>query len=360
MVLALTGVALVFERETERLLKPEWGYVTPRAERVPLEEAIANARTSQPGRRLSSIIMPDDVDHSIEVRFDAGTYLVFIDPYTGKVLGSRDREASFTGFMRRIHFTLLLGDWGATMAGVASLLLCVLTLTGLYLWWPRTWKRARQSFTVKWRAPWKRVNYDVHNVGGAYTWLLVFVMGLTGFILTFSSWTTPLILRAARARAEPPEPRSTIIESAGRLPLDSLLESAKTVMPSAHPFAIFPPHDRADAFMVILEPRRFHAAGHRRVYVDQYTGAVARVAPQGEGSLGHRIVESWIYGLHTGQVFGLSTRILWLIATAMAAILPVTGFLVWWRPERRKLRAGRRKPVAMTLNDRRRVRLRAP
>ncbi|ULT28809.1 PepSY domain-containing protein [Sphingobacterium sp. E70] len=55
------------------------------------------------------------------------------------------------------------------------------------LWWPKRWTKTtrKASFTVRWKAKFKRFNYDIHNVFGFYSLILCFILGMTGLIIFF-------------------------------------------------------------------------------------------------------------------------------------------------------------------------------
>lgn len=56
-----------------------------------------------------------------------------------------------------------------------------MTLTGLVLRWPKRQNR-RQRFSIKWRARWRRVNYDLHSVLGFYALWLGLMLAITGLV----------------------------------------------------------------------------------------------------------------------------------------------------------------------------------
>ena len=71
----------------------------------------------------------------------------------------------------------------------AGVLLMALSLSGMYLWWPI--KRVSISRAARGRRFW----FDVHNALGVYALVFLFVLALTGVVIGFDSWTTPLLYR---------------------------------------------------------------------------------------------------------------------------------------------------------------------
>lgn len=87
-------------------------------------------------------------------------------------------------WLGELHGRLLLksdGMWYNAIGGFVTALLC---LTGLVIWWPgRTnWKRA---LGIQRGVGWKRLNFDLHSSVGFWTFLILFVWGMTGGYFVF-------------------------------------------------------------------------------------------------------------------------------------------------------------------------------
>ena len=59
---------------------------------------------------------------------------IFVNPYTGEVLGSRTRERSLVGFLYTLHHQLFIGKVGEMIVGITGLLLLLIAITGVILW----------------------------------------------------------------------------------------------------------------------------------------------------------------------------------------------------------------------------------
>ena len=86
-------------------------------------------------------------------------------------------------------------------------------------------------------------------------------------------------------------------------------------------------------------PEDHTPGGRSRVYVDRYTGAVLGVENMRRAQLGTQIGNR-IRSIHTGDVFGRPTEVVWLLATLALVGQAVTGLLMWWnaRPARAALK----------------------
>jgi uncharacterized iron-regulated membrane protein len=88
-----------------------------------------------------------------------------------------------------------------------------------------------------------------------------------------------------------------------------------------------------------------HSAGGRsRISVDRWTAAVLSVRSSRDAGLGARIKAAQ-RPLHTGEIYGTPTEVIWFVGSLVMALQAVTGFLMWWndRPAR-KAAAARSRP----------------
>src|SRR5205823_15098068 len=71
----------------------------------------------------------------------------------------------YTTLFRSFHDNLLGDRTGRTINGIGGALLAVMSLTGLWIWWPGV-KGLKRGLLLKWNTSWKRFNWDLHSVMG--------------------------------------------------------------------------------------------------------------------------------------------------------------------------------------------------
>jgi len=181
LLLAATGAAYLFKPQVERW--EERAYRTPVVERVVLPSAqVAAALAAFPGARFASYRLPERPGDAamVHIAMADGQAMrdVFVSP-AGAVLGSLDPETRIMETLKTIHGQLLLGKRGSWLVELAASWAMVLTLSGLYLWWPRDrrlagvlWPRLRAGKRLLWR--------DLHAVTGFWIAGLVLVLLVTG------------------------------------------------------------------------------------------------------------------------------------------------------------------------------------
>ena len=67
------------------------------------------------------------------------------------------------------------------------------------------------------------------------------------------------------------------------------------------------------------------------MFIDQYTGQVLWSRTAREAPTGWRYVKEWNREIHTGDIFGIPTRILASIASLMLVLQLATGVVMWWK-----------------------------
>jgi uncharacterized iron-regulated membrane protein len=335
IILSLTGALLVFEDEIDRLLNPRLWYVMPQRERLPYQTLYEQVITTFPDTRITSVLLPL-ADHLACVFFTEDERSIHLDPYRGTLLGERGGRPTLMEVIYTLHVSFFAGDVGSYLAGTAALVLLAMIGTGLHLWWPRG-PRKRRSFLVKWRASWRRMNYDVHRATGFYTSLVLVAIALTGAVFTFYDFVTPLVHWLTHS--SPPNWHPEVTPPAGvpYISLDAALAASGRHVPNSTPTMVEFPQTPASPFRITRRvPGQPVRTGRTYVFIDPYTGDVIQEISPRTAPLGTQIL-MWNYPVHVGVFGGMVTRLLWLLASLLPTGLAITGVLIWWRPRRRRI-----------------------
>jgi uncharacterized iron-regulated membrane protein len=383
LIVSLTGCLFVFQQEISEALHKEWFFVQPSSPATaPATTAASPAATATapatsdpvtlplgvlrekaqaalgPNHPIASIItyrqpgrtwefMAYRENDSAFTYFDAVVYYqsVFLDPCTGAVTGQRDYKYDLFYIIKYIHWSLLLNTpYGQPIVGWSTLIFVILLITGLVLWWPKKWTRAwrDRSFRIKWKASFKRVNYDLHNVPGFYSLLPALIIALTGLVFSFK-WFSALVYIAASGTMTPPPPivvrsDTTLVRAIDPAsiapppiptdPFDRSLKTAVLQLPGAPRFVLSPPAGKEGVIYVYAYKGRETYYGYDILQFDRYSGALLHHRRHKEKNAGERLIEM-NYDIHVGAIGGLTGKIIAFIASLICASLPVTGFLVW-------------------------------
>ncbi len=360
-VVGLSGSALVFRPEIDRLLTPR-PQVAAAAVQASLDVARDTALEVYPQAVVTAIRLPESETGALEVTMrhpDEHRTYVYLDPVNGAALAVRDRNRALR-WLQELHFNLLGGTTGLMVNGVAAALLVAMCFTGLAVWWPglRHWRR---GFQVNRRATWKGLTYDLHRVVGIASLVLLGMFGVTGVYFAFPDAFRAALATIARDDGLPPVPVGRPAPSSGRTAAPTLDEAAATaarLWPEGAITFVYPPLAPAEAIRVRLRlPGEFADSGRSYVYVDAHDGRVLRADDARQFPLSARVI-AWFGPLHFGTIGNLGgrpgniiVRTIWLVAGLVPGTLFVTGFLVWWNrvmvKKRRHEEAGGRVPVSV-------------
>ncbi|HEY9128031.1 MAG TPA: PepSY-associated TM helix domain-containing protein, partial [Acidobacteriaceae bacterium] len=261
----------------------------------------------------------------------------YIEPHSYRLAGDVDQQATWVGWMDRFHVDLLLPKDGRQWNGAGGIVLCLLTLTGVVIWWPgmRNWSR---GLRVDFARSWKRINYDLHSAVGIWTLVFSFVWGLTAI---YFAWEAPFE-RSIQAispitTARYPEEDLARLESrpvsTTHTPLDllSVLQAASETVPDGKLEGLFFGSGGAPILTVYMARGEMgDYAKTTFLYFDQLTGRLLYVWRRGENhTLGDWVL--WLsVPLHFGTSFGMTGKIAWAIAGLILPLLAITGLLMYW------------------------------
>jgi uncharacterized iron-regulated membrane protein len=357
-IVALTGCIYTFQKEISERLHPDLYFVPPPDdhEKLPLSflqhEAQAMLGKDKP---INFIVAYNDPVRAWEFSaykegpedaltyFDALEYykVVRVNPYTGKITGTTDYKYEFFNVVKYLHWSLLLSTkYGQPIVGIGTLIFVILLITGLILWWPKKWNKANfnKSFKIKWKAKFKRLNYDLHNVPGFYSLFFVLLLSLSGMVWAFR-WFQSAVYVVSSLSVTPPKEEvfksgiSHEIDAAHAI--DVAFTTAASLSPGAKRIGISPAYGPDAAITIYAYKGREIYYDYDELSFDQHSGRLLGRQDWSKKNNGEKII-GMNYDIHVGAALGLPGKIVAFIASFIAASLPVTGFLIWWGRRNKK------------------------
>lgn len=334
-IVGVTGSILVFQDEIDHALNKELFVVMEQQHKIPVEKIVPIVRQQYPHLQMDYILALDTNANAAYQAFNFKTEEeFFINPYTGALSGKRIHESSFVHIVAEIHRTLLIPTAGRYIVGLSTLILLILTITGLRLWIPQKWKLLKSVLTVNFKTSFKRQNYDWHNVLGFYSAPVVALLSLTGVCITFSLLVVPLLFllsgRSPQGVAQVLGAKSDYTQGAQPLSLDSVVAIGKRAMPENRVGGLALPTDSTSNYRLDLVAPGLPRSGKREmIIIDQYTGKVLLNSRTDFPNVGNAYL-SWVTPIHYGSFGGRPTQIIALIAGLMPLVLFITGVIIWW------------------------------
>jgi uncharacterized iron-regulated membrane protein len=343
-IVGLTGSLLVFYPEMDHaMLRQQIGQITPQGDRISVATAIATVEAAYRDRpefkafKVSGVnAVPDEpYEVSLSLPEEKPAPSIFVDPYTGNIMGERKWDGSFFDYVFRLHYQFLAGDWGSYFIGIIGFLATFLCVSGIALW--PGWRKLATGFKIKWDARPKRLNFDIHKVAGIVAAVFLAMATFTGFCWNFWDWSVPVI-HAITFSPKPPDPASTPIAGKAALSMTTLLQTAEAALPGTLTTYVEIPAEPEGAFHIWAKYPNETEDYNSEVQMDQFSGKVLQVKNSQSLSLADRILNSFT-PVHYGTFWGLPTRILYIFVGLSPTILLITGFVMWRLRKRDKSRS---------------------
>lgn len=335
-IVSITGCVLVFEQELKPLTQPWLNAERPaEAAYLPPSTIYHKVKAQFPDKKVSGIWYYGH-ERTAKVSMDSDS-LVYVNPYTAEITGIVDHE-DFFHLMLEGHTGLWIeGEAGHQIVAWATLIFFVLLITGMVLWWPKKWNKTgrEQSFTIKWKAKFKRLNYDLHNVLGFYSLIVALIITLTGLIMGFAWFNKGVYWLASGGGSPAPYQRG--MSDTTQISLKNTFVNVDLAFKKGmEEFAVYNkdaiivsfPEKPTDAIYVCTDMDK---GAWRDIYLDQYT---LKQLPSTGVQIDQLNFADWLrrtnYALHVGAIGNMTTKVIYFIASLICASLPITGFYIWW------------------------------
>lgn len=329
---ALSGAILVYHDDIGEYLSTPSGAVAP-SKPTDLTLAIANARKAAgDGFTPMFIGFPEDdrVPLTVALRGPAVKgerpvrLTATIDRHDARVLNVVDFRQTFFGFMHVFHENLTIPDYGRSIVGWTGVAMLTLSLTGLYLWWPR---RGQWSRAFAWRRS-PATSSNLHYMTGFWICFPLTLISLTGIYLAWPQQGRELLSSIApMTEQQRGGPRAPIMANTTRSPAE--IFAVASARPNSAVDSIAYPNPQTGAWRVRL--REAGKAEPVTLLINDRSGDVSVVQP-----LSGDRTASWIRWLHEGSHSGEIWRFVVFLSGIMPAVLGVTGILIWLRQRRQR------------------------
>lgn len=355
-IMALTGALIAYEPQivgwTDAPLRTV--AVPTSGQKLSLDSLARIAQAARPAK-LTSLTVSASPDASVQAGFGKEGNL-YLDPWTGAVLGSEGTAYKVLHFVEEIHRWLGSRELGGPVTGAAVLACLFMALSGLFLWWPRSLRAARNVLWPKGHLKGKARDWQWHNAFGALALPCLVLLCLTGSVFSWK-WAEALLFRSvgseppkAQATARPaPGKESPSGERTGKGPRGKGAKAAPVAWQAAMDTVL--PRVLSPWGTLVLrtgqKPGEALSVMARAPKAHKSDGVTFKLGSKGEvtavtksrndaGSRLRRIMKP----LHTGQYFGVLGQTAMFLTSLSCAMLVWTGAALSLR------RFRRRKPAA--------------
>jgi uncharacterized iron-regulated membrane protein len=236
--------------------------------------------------------------------------MFLVDPYSGKVNRPIRVEDLWTGKIAHFHGELLLEAKGVIANGIGSFLGVLLLFSGLWLWWPSTVGQLKARLKLKREPSLRRRLLDLHNMMGAYFYLLLFLVTFTGLLLALDRTTKKGVTKTVdRIAGVTVRDQNFGIAGNTRLGDDELVRLAKAANPGMELQGVERPVKPDEPFIAEFGRPDPGFLDSTDVKLNPYTGKVLHVRRDTNASLGQKTT-ILARDLHFGLFGGIWSKIL--------------------------------------------------
>lgn len=354
LIVSLSGSIYAFKQQIEDAVNYDYAFVqSHQQQKVPLDSLLASFEVEF-GKATFVKVFPNPNRAVLISSFsknNAGTF-AYYNPYTGQKTGVQNQSWNdFLSLVLDLHRNLWAGEVGKFINGIAVLILVFMLFSGFILWLPKKLKNLKKRLVIRYKAKFYRVNYDLHSVIGLYLIPLLLLISVTGLYVSFHWVKNGLIVGLGGDSIVISENNLALkanLSNAFNQALQNLQEerlsntdatwSLQTIVDTSH--CHFPnngvltvklPNEQIKDISVVkvntqnalglLLPDRLEFAP---------TGKLREKIPYQELPL-HEQFKAIAKPLHTGEIMGLPSIILYALASLLGFTLPITGFIIWWK-----------------------------
>lgn len=348
LTMAVTGMIMAFdkqivefaERDVRRVVVPE------NAVRFPLTTLVSLASESK-GVKAASVTVFSDPAAAPYVSFGKGKGTVFINPYSGEILGGISKAHDFMHFAEDIHRRLAVKGKGEAVTGAANLGFLFLLVSGIYLWWPKNWTARGLKAVLLFNAQAKNRarDWNWHNVIGFWCAPMLLATTLTGAVMSYD-WANDLLFRlsgtevakrtdAVKGGADSEKKMTdSKMTPAKEADFDMLFASAVSQIPAWESMTIRKAGQGRGsspdaASITIIESSAPHRYARSQLKLDAATAELKSWEPFGSQPRGKQW-RAWVRPIHTGEAWGLGGQILAFAGALGSVLLVWTGFAMAW------------------------------
>ncbi len=329
IVVALSGCVYTFQREIRSVLYPHLLYVEVPADhtRLSVDRIAEIAEEYHLESKVREIVVNQQANRSLKV-YMYGQHLLYINPYSGEVLGKTDTKKDPFLLAWSLHTQLGMGKIGGAIVGWATLACVPLILTGLWLWWPTVRSAWRRVFYLPWKGNWKLLNFQWHKNAGFYASVFLLLFCLSGLMMSFSWFEQGVYWMTGSKQASRQMPKAIVTAAEGGVIQKSLSYTIKQ-FPEVEEINVFFPGKSNKVFMFIAKYE--DKLGRREIlYFNPTDGRLLQGVYSNEQSTGDKI-KAMNYNVHSGQIGGLLGRVIAFGVTLFTVFLVISGAIIWYQ-----------------------------
>ncbi|SEC24186.1 Uncharacterized iron-regulated membrane protein [Tenacibaculum sp. MAR_2009_124] len=348
-VVCLTGSIYAFKNQLLHFFSDEIAKTSNIKSATPLQKSI-DLFTEEFETPATIWIKENNFEISSFSKNNLGTHAYF-NHNTGELVRIQKPElVSFFEVILELHRYLLIKNPGKIIVGISVLFFTYLLISGFILWIPKHFKTLKSILTINFKLKIKRINYDLHRVLGFYSLIPLLFISITGLYVSFY-WFKNISIQVLGG------PSITINQSnignnglsndiansfntffyellntkenKVQKTIDQLLEIAKN---KVHDYAYikisYPIMAKGYYSFKFFRKGPCSMSIYDEIKINSF-GEISKTSLFSELEL-YKKYMLIVKPLHTGEIFGITSIIIYFLISLIGSSLPITGFIIWY------------------------------
>ncbi|QXP63450.1 PepSY domain-containing protein [Polaribacter sp. HaHaR_3_91] len=353
-IVCLSGSIYAFKTQIENLIDSDVVYIKSNNSSKIAIDTILNNFENQFGGATNITVFKENNKSILVSSFSKNNIGVsaYYNPISGELLGTKNQNSiAFFDFILEVHRFLLAGDVGKFINGVAVLMFIFLLFSGFIIWLPKRINQLKKSLKIKLDAKFYRVNYDLHRVLGFYSILLLFFISVTGLYVSFH-WVKNVVIVGLGGDSivisDTNIALKASLSSSFNVLFDDLLTKENTVIKQKSDLQTL--LIKTDSVLKYNGTKVIQLANENTKSINinkMNTDNLLHfyVPDKIEFSIDGKVRKQELFTnlplheqfkliakpLHTGEIMGLPSIIIYFLISLVGCSLPITGFIIWFK-----------------------------
>lgn len=354
----LTGAIYVFKSEVENLSnRSHYNRTEATSSTDNIEAKISNYELKYK-LSPSSILIPQNPLRNIKISGGGRgkpSVVAFADRQTDDIIGEQSSNVStFFITIMKLHrwFNINNHNVGKQIVAGCTILFILLLISGIVLWFPKNKSKNKwqNKFKIRFKQKFIIFNRDLHINLGTIVAIPLLLIAWTGVYFTYPAVreSTLALFMSQEERAIATKQKQAPNEKPQKADIpqteDTEINYTQIIEQTNKEY------NYAGDISIHLPSRRNPHITARKLNKNNLLGAMIydqiTFKPQGEpieikpfSSLANsQKARMLMKSIHTGEIFGLKSKILYFILVLIAAYLPISGYIMWWKRLNRKKR----------------------
>ncbi|WP_282160049.1 PepSY-associated TM helix domain-containing protein [Ulvibacterium marinum] len=340
--LSLTGAAALFRMEIDEALNPSLYVAEKESTKMALNDIAAAVTKAHPDKELFEVYIPTEATGTYNLRLMAKSaprifpvfWEVFVNPYTGEILGERNYYKTFNYYLRNIHVRFYEAFWGRQIVGLAGLALLISTITGFLIYGRFMKKQSLGQIRSK---NLRMRQADLHKFIGVLALAFNLMIAITGTWLGLQnqlqkafSIERPNMYKRIEKPLTPKEDLAMTVN------FDQALKKSSSIFPQLIPKTVRPSRDGARTIEIVGDvPGQAYERVSNKLVLDKGDLSTLLKYNISEDNFGGKLFfvqESF----HFGDFAGIWLKVLYAFLALTSGFLALSGFIIYLKRTEKK------------------------